>query len=96
MVAKFCTSGEQEGLKGGVHAAACGLAVIMTAYNTTAWWYRRERHLGVNTVVYATAAAWEVIQVRRHWIRWASMRACVRTPGDAGGESMSHSGSRAA
>jgi hypothetical protein len=69
MVATFCTSGEKEGLKGGVHAAACGLAVIMTVYNSAAWWYRRERHLGINTVVYATAAAWEIVQVHRHWSR---------------------------
>jgi hypothetical protein len=43
-------------------------------YNGAAWWYRRERHLGINSVVYATAAAWEVVQVRRHWSRLAAMR----------------------
>jgi hypothetical protein len=74
MVATFCTSGEKEGLKGGVHAAACGLAVIMTVYNSAAWWYRRERHLSINAVVYATAAAWEIVQVRRHWSRLAAMQ----------------------
>ena len=74
MVATFCTSGEKEGLKGGVHAAACGLAVVMTAYNSAAWWYRRERHLGINSVLYVTAAAWEIVQVHRHWSRLAAMR----------------------
>jgi hypothetical protein len=74
MVATFCTSGEKEGLKGSVHAAAGGLAVIMTMYNGAAWWYRRERHLGINSVVYATAAAWEVVQVHRHWSRFVAMR----------------------
>jgi hypothetical protein len=80
MVATFCTSGEKEGIKGGVHAAACGLAVIMTAYNSAAWWYRRERHLGINSMVYATAAAWEIVQVYRHWSRLADLhRARLRS-----------------
>jgi hypothetical protein len=46
----------------------------MTAYNSAAWWYRRERHLGVNSVVYATAAAWEVVQVRRHFSRLVAVQ----------------------
>jgi hypothetical protein len=69
MVAKFCSSGESEALKGGVHAAACGLALVMAAYNSAAWWYRRERHLGLNTAIYAVTIAWEVLQTRRHWSR---------------------------
>lgn len=79
MVAQFCTSGEKEALKGGVHATACGLAVVMAVYNGAAWWYRRERHLGINTALYTAAAAWEVMQTSRHWSRPGSAHRS-RTP----------------
>lgn len=65
-VERFCSSGEREILKGGVHGAACAIAAMMAAYNIAAWCYRRERHLGTNAVVYALAVGWEVKQTLHH------------------------------
>jgi hypothetical protein len=62
----FCTSGEQEEVKGAVHAVAGVLALAMATYNLTAWCYRRQRHLGANTVIYALVVAWEVKQTVHH------------------------------
>jgi hypothetical protein len=69
MVRTFCTSGESEVVKGSVHAAGGLLAVAMAAYNIAAWCYRRERHLGVNAVVYTLATLWEVKQTAHHFDR---------------------------
>ena len=66
MVKRFCNSGENEAVKGAVHAAGCVLAGVMAAYNLAAWCYRREPHLGINAVVYTLAMAWEVKQTARH------------------------------
>lgn len=68
-VATFCTSGEAERIKGGFHAAAGALVGLMAVYNAVAWWHRRERHLGVNAVMYAAGFAVEVYQTRRHLTR---------------------------
>jgi hypothetical protein len=38
----------------------------MAAYNIAAWCYRRERHLGINAVVYSLAVMWEVRQTSHH------------------------------
>jgi hypothetical protein len=69
MVQTFCKSGENEAVKGAVHAAGCLLAGVMAAYNITAWYYRRERHLGINAVVYSLATLWEVKQTAHHFER---------------------------
>jgi len=66
MVKTFCKSGENEVVKGAVHAAGGVLAAVMAAYNIAAWCYRREPHLGINAVVYTLAIAWEVKQTARH------------------------------
>lgn len=66
MVRTFCTTGQSEAVKGAVHAAGGTLAVMMAAYNIAAWCYRRERHLGLNAVVYALAIAWELKQTTHH------------------------------
>ena len=66
MVQKFCSSGQREGIKGTVHGAACVIAATMAAYNIAAWYFRRERHLGTNAVVYTLAVAWEAKQTMRH------------------------------
>jgi hypothetical protein len=66
MVRTFCRSGEQEGVKGGVHGAACLIASTMAAYNIAAWFLRREAHLGINAVVYTLAVGWEVKQTMHH------------------------------
>jgi hypothetical protein len=66
MVRTFCKSGENEAVKGAVHAAGCLLAGVMAAYNIAAWCYRREPHLGINAVVYSLATLWEVKQTAHH------------------------------
>jgi hypothetical protein len=65
-VERFCSSGEQEMFKGGVHGAACAIAAAMAAYNFAAWCFRRDRHLGANAVIYTLATGWEVKQTMRH------------------------------
>ncbi len=69
MVKTFCKSGENEALKGAVHALGGVLAATMAAYNITAWYYRREPHLGINAVVYSLAVMWEIKQTRHHFER---------------------------
>lgn len=58
--------GSCETLKAGVHATALGLAVVMGVYNAAAWFRRRERHLAINTVLYAALTAWEQKNVAHH------------------------------
>ena len=65
-VNRFLRPGEGEMVKGSVHAAVCGLALICGVYNAAAWLTRRERHLGVNAVLYAGLALWEASHVRHH------------------------------
>ena len=66
MVQAFCKSGEREAVKGAVHALGGVLAATMAAYNIAAWCYRRERHLGVNAIVYTLAVIWEIKQTVHH------------------------------
>ena len=74
MVRTFCKSGENEALKGAVHAAGGVLAGVMAAYNIAAWCYRRELHLGINAVVYSLAIMWEVKQTAHHFERCDILR----------------------
>jgi hypothetical protein len=69
MVRTFCKTGEKEALKGAVHASGGVLAALMAAYNIAAFCYRRERHLGVNAIVYTLATLWEVKQTSHHFER---------------------------
>jgi hypothetical protein len=69
--------GECEPLKAGVHAAALGLFAVMGLYNTAAWLLRRERHLGVNAVLYSVLTLWEQHHVTHHVAR---MRAAPVVP----------------
>jgi len=66
MVQTFCKSGENEALKGAVHALGGILAATMAAYNIAAWCYRREQQLGINSVVYTLAVLWEMKQTVHH------------------------------
>jgi hypothetical protein len=43
-----------------------GTAVVCALYNLAAWTVRRQRHLAINTGLYAGLAAWEWIHVRHH------------------------------
>lgn len=65
-VRMFCSSGQKETVKGGVHGAACAIAALMATYNFAAWCFRRERHLSANALVYTLAVGWEVKQTLRH------------------------------
>src|SRR3954467_222408 len=63
---KVLKSGNCEELKLGVHAMALGLAALCGAYNAAAWLSRRERHLAINTVLYAALIAFEQQHVTHH------------------------------
>jgi len=65
-VQTFCTSGEQEDVKGAVHAATGLLALVMATYNATAWYYRRQPHLGYNAIIYGGVVAFEIKQTLHH------------------------------
>ena len=63
---KVLKCGNCEELKLGVHALALGVAALCGAYNAAAWLSRRERHLAVNTVLYAALIAFEQQHVWHH------------------------------
>jgi hypothetical protein len=77
MVRTFCKTGEKEAFKGAVHASGGVLAALMAAYSIAAWCYRRERHLGVNAIVYTIATLWEAKQTAHHFERLETE--CERT-----------------
>jgi hypothetical protein len=58
--------GNCEELKLGVHAGALALAALCGAYNAAAWLVRRERHLAVNTMMYAALIVWEQKHIASH------------------------------
>jgi hypothetical protein len=68
--------GACEPFKAGVHGAALGLAAVMGLYNAAAWMQRRERHLWINTVVYALAIAFEQQHVAHHVKSCRHLAAC--------------------
>ena len=74
---KVLKSGCCEELKLGVHAAALGIAALCGLYNAAAWLSRRERHLAVNTVLYAALIAIEHQHVAHHM---AELRAPETAP----------------
>jgi hypothetical protein len=76
MVQQFCRSGEREGVKGSVHAAACVIATAMATYNAVAWCFRHETHLAANAIVYLLAVVWEVKQTAHHLQRLQQPRDC--------------------
>jgi hypothetical protein len=78
-VKNFCSSGNAESVKGGVHAAAGAIIGVMAIYNAVAWYFRRERHLGWNAVIYTAATAFEVHQTQRHFHR-PNAQPAVRHP----------------
>jgi hypothetical protein len=63
---KVLKCGNCEELKLGVHALALGVAALCGAYNAAAWLSRRERHLAINTVMYAALIAFEQQHVAHH------------------------------
>jgi hypothetical protein len=67
-------------LKGAFHALGGVLAATMAAYNIAAWCYRREAHLGINSVVYSLAVIWEIKQTAHHLERCAPSNPESRIP----------------
>ena len=63
---KVLKCGNCEELKLGVHALALGVAALCGLYNAAAWLSRRERHLAINTVMYAALIAIEQQHVSHH------------------------------
>jgi hypothetical protein len=49
-----------------VHAAAGVLVGVCAAYNIAASFFRHDRHLRVNAIVYTLATAWELKQTLHH------------------------------
>jgi hypothetical protein len=74
MVRRFCACGNHEGLKSGVHGAVGALVAMCAVYNVAAWCFRRDRHLGINAVVYTLATAWELKHTIHH------LNACPTQP----------------
>lgn len=58
--------GRCEPLKAGVHGLLLCTAGLCAAYNAAAWLRRRERHLAINTVLYAATVCWEACHVQGH------------------------------
>ena len=80
---KVLKSGCCEELKLGVHAAALGIAALCGLYNAAAWLSRRERHLAVNTVLYAALIAIEHQHVAHHMAELRSPEAApAATPAE--------------
>jgi hypothetical protein len=77
MVRSFCARGNHETPKSGVHGAVAGLVAVCALYNLTAWYFRRDRHLGLNAVIYSMAVVWELKHTARH------LSACAPTPAPA-------------
>ena len=65
-VEEFVSQGHAEPVKGAFHGLAAVVCGLMFAYNTTAWLFRREPHLAMNTLVYGTAILYEGVQSHRH------------------------------
>ena len=63
---KVLKCGNCEERKLGVHALALAVAAVCGAYNAAAWLSRRERHLAVNTLMYAALMAFEQQHVSHH------------------------------
>jgi hypothetical protein len=80
---KLLQCGNCEELKLGVHGTALALAVVMGAYNSAAWLLRRERHLGVNAILYSLLTFWEVQHVLHHWAEIENCRSPKPTGTDA-------------
>lgn len=63
----FFQSGQSERVKLAVHAASGALAVACCGYNLIAFCFRRERHLAINTALYASIVAIEANKVVHHY-----------------------------
>ena len=76
-VTEMLESGRCEPLKACVHAAVLVLAAVCAAYNTAAWFKRRQPHLAVNAVIYITTVWWERSHVVHHLAACAPVEAAT-------------------
>jgi len=83
MVRAFCSNGHHETLKSGIHASVGILVGMCAVYNATAWCFRRDRHLGVNAVIYTLAVIWELKHTVHHLNACAPAPALVFADGEA-------------
>jgi hypothetical protein len=67
-ISYLLTDGRCEPLKAGVHGLLLATVVVCAAYNTAAWFKRRQRHLAINAVVYGLAIWWERRRVLDHLV----------------------------
>ncbi len=58
--------GRCEPLKAGVHGILLVTVAVCAAYNAAAWLKRRQRHLGINALLYSAATVWEHRHVQQH------------------------------
>ncbi len=58
--------GQCEPLKAAVHGLLLVTMGVCALYNGAAWLKRRERHLGINAVLYGAATVWEHWHVQQH------------------------------
>jgi uncharacterized membrane protein (UPF0136 family) len=58
--------GQCEPLKAGVHGVMLATVALCAVYNAAAWLKRRERHLGINAILYGAATLWEHRHVQQH------------------------------
>ena len=65
-ISHLLTEGQCEPLKAAVHGLLLATVVVCAAYNTAAWFKRRQRHLAINAVVYGAAILWERVRVLDH------------------------------
>ena len=63
---EFVQPERSNAFKGAVHGVMLAGAVACCAYNTAAYYYRRERHNGVNAIVYGLLVALELAHVKHH------------------------------
>jgi hypothetical protein len=65
-VSEMLDSGQCEPLKAAVHGVVMVLAGVCALYNTAAWLKRRQRHLAINAVFYASTVWFERCHVMHH------------------------------
>lgn len=75
-----------ERYKGGVHATAFGLGLVMFAYNLGEWVQHRDREHAINVGLYGLFCGWEFTRVLRHCGRAGALTLlalAVSIPADA-------------
>ena len=72
MTEEFWRPGDSEVAKAMFHVALLALGAVCASYNAVAWARRRERHLGLNIMLYSGLVWYEGKQIVRHLRRAGS------------------------